>query len=202
MTTAISLAVDSVMSTDIILNHAFHFISLCAQQPLHLELLVNYVLNIEKENNGSAGNELDDADIIGLRIQESSLILIEKDESSFFVRVHQVVKDTIQKKIAENCSETVHFEILLEVITSFYQFTIHKELDDEHFVTKSWHLIPHLKCLITEIEEQISEVRKDDKLRVKYFPHYFLMLGEICYFHCYCDLAKTFAIVALKFYSW
>ena len=38
MTAAISLAVDSVMSSDKVLNHAFHFISLCAQQPLNLEL--------------------------------------------------------------------------------------------------------------------------------------------------------------------
>ena len=199
MTTAISLAVDSVMSTDRILNHAFHFISLCAQQPLNLELLINYVLNIEKESDGSAGNELDDADIIGLRIQESSLILIERDESSFFVRVHQVVKDAIQKKLTENCSEIVNFEVLSEVITSFYQFTIRKRLNDEHFATKSCHLIPHLKCLITEIEKHISQVRKSDTLRMKCFPHYFLILGKICYCHWYCDLAKTFGIVALNF---
>ena len=198
MTKAISLAVNSVMSTDKVLNHAFNFISLCAQQPLNLELLINYVLNVEKENDGSAGSELDDADIIGLRIQESSLILIEKDDSGVFVRVHQITRNAIQKKVAENCSEIVHFEVLHGVITSFYQFTVDEGLDHSDAVAKSLHLVPHLKWLITEIEEHISEVKKSNKLRVKYFPQYFLTLGYICCFHCYYYTAKTFGIVALN----
>ena len=199
MTKAISLAVDSVMSTDKVLNHAFNFISLCAQQPLNLELLINYVVNKEKENDGSAGSKLADADIISLRIQESSVILIEKDESSVFVRVHQVVRDAIQRKIAENYLEIVHFEVLHGVITSFYQYTVDNGLQGhKESVTKSFHLVPHLKCLITEIDEHISEVKKSNKIRVKYFPHYFLTLGEICYFHCEYNIAKTFGIVALN----
>ena len=199
MTKAISLAVNSVMSTDKVLNHAFKFISLCAQQPLNLELLINYVVNKEKENDGSAGSKLADADIISLRIQESSLILIEKEESSVFVRVHQVVRDAIQRKIAENYLEIVHFEVLHGVITSFYQYTVDNGLTGhEESVTKSFHLVPHLKCLITEIDEHISDVKKSNKIRVKYFPHYFLTLGEICYFHCEFNIAKTFGIVALN----
>ncbi|XP_068705643.1 uncharacterized protein [Montipora foliosa] len=199
MTKAISLAVTSVMSTDKVLNHAFKFISLCAQQPLNLELLINYVVNKEKENDGSAGSELADADIISLRIQESSLILIEKDESSVFVCVHQVVRDAIEKKIAENYLDIVHFEVLHGVITSFYQYTVDNGLTShEESVTKSSHLVPHLKCLITEIEEHISEVKEVNKIRVKYFPRYFLTLGEICRFHCEYNIAKTFGIVALN----
>ena len=199
MTRAILLAVDNVMSTDKVLNHAFKFISLCAQQPLNLELLINYVLNVEKENDGSAGSELADADIISLRIQESSLILIEKGESGVFIRVHQITINTIQKKVAENYSEIVHFEVLPGVITSFCQFIVDKGLDRQDSVAKSLHLVPHLKCLIPEVEEHISEVRKGNKLKVKYFPHYFLMLGNICYLHCYYNLAKSFCIVALNF---
>ena len=199
MTKAISLALNSVMSTDKVLNHAFNFISLCAPQPLNLELLINYVVNKERENDGSAGSKLADADIISLRIQESSLILIEKDESSVFVRVHQVVRDAIQKKIAENYLEIVHFEVLHGVITSFYQYTVDNGLPGhEESVTKSFHLVPHLKSLITEIEEHISEVKKSNKIRVKYFPIYFLVLGRICYFHCNFIIAKTYGIVALN----
>ena len=178
MTKAISLAVDSVMSTDKVLNHAFNFISLCAQQPLDLELLINYVVNMEKEKDGSAGSKLADRDIISLRIQESSLILIEKDESSVFVRVHQVVRDAIQKKIAEKYLEIVHFEVLRGVITSFDQYTVDNGLTGhEESVTKSFHLVhlvPHLECLRTEIDERISEVKKSSTIRVKYFLHYFL----------------------------
>ncbi|XP_068737766.1 uncharacterized protein [Montipora capricornis] len=201
MTKVILLTVDMVMSTDKVLNHAFNLISLCAQKPLNLDLLINYVMNMEKEKNGSAGSELADADIIGLRIQESSLILIKKEESSVFVRVHQVVRDAIQKKIAEKYLEIVHFEgtVLPEIINSFYQFTVDKGLGDEGSVTKSFHLVPHLKCLITEIEKHISEFRKSNELRVQYFPDNFLMMGLICYLHCEYNIAKTFGIVAVNF---
>ncbi|XP_068705665.1 uncharacterized protein [Montipora foliosa] len=199
MTKVILLTVDMVMSTDKVLNHTFNFISLCAQQPLNLELLIKYVMNMEKEKDGSAGSEVAYADIIGLRIQESSLILIEKEESSVFVRVHQVVRDAIQKKIAEKCLQIVHFEVLHGVITSFYQYTVDNGLTGhEESVTKSSHLVPHLKCLITEIEEHISEIKKSNKIRVKYFPHYFITLGQICRFHCEYNTAKTFGIVALN----
>ncbi|XP_068705672.1 uncharacterized protein [Montipora foliosa] len=201
MTKVILLTVDMVMSTDKVLNHAFNFIYLCAQQPLNLELLINYVMNMEEEKNGSAGSKLADADIISLRIQESTLILIKKEESSVIVRVHQVVRDAIQKKIDERYLEIVHFKltVLPEIITSFYQFTVDKGLNDECCVTKSSHLVPHLKCLITEIEDHISEVRKSNELRVQYFPNEFLMIGWICYVHCEYNIAKTFGIVALNF---
>ncbi|XP_068736191.1 uncharacterized protein [Montipora capricornis] len=117
MTKAISLAVDSVMSTDKVLNHAFNFISLCAQQPLNLELLINYVVNKEKENDGSAGSKLADADIISLRIQESSLILIEKDESSVFVRVHQEIPHkAMMSRVTWNKLKSIMSVILVSAV--------------------------------------------------------------------------------------
>ena len=43
MTAAITLAVQNAMSSDKVLNHTFHFLSLFSQQPLNLELVINYI---------------------------------------------------------------------------------------------------------------------------------------------------------------
>ncbi|XP_068703615.1 uncharacterized protein [Montipora foliosa] len=203
MTAAISLAVDRVMSSDKVLNHAFHFISLCAQQPLNLELLINYVLNFQNKNDSSAADELNDADIVGLRIRKSSLFLLEEDGSDVFVRVHGIVRDVIQRKVAEKYLETENLKVLDGVITSFYQFAFDKGLFSLDSVTKSLHLVAHLRCLIMDIvnameAEDISKLSKNNNLSVKYYPHYFIKLGNICLFHCDYGTAKTFGIHALN----
>ncbi|XP_068752153.1 uncharacterized protein [Montipora capricornis] len=51
MTTAISLAVEDAMSSDKVLKHAFDFISLCGEQPLNLDLVIKYILNIAKQSD-------------------------------------------------------------------------------------------------------------------------------------------------------
>ena len=203
MTAAISLAVDRVMSSDKVLNHAFHFISLCAQQPLNLELLINYVLNFQNKNDSSAADELNDADIVGLRIRKSSLFLLEEDGSDVFVLVHRIVRDVIQRKIAEEYLETENFKVFDGVMKSFYQFAFDKGLFSLDSVTKSLHLVAHLRCLVMEIvnameAENISKLGKSNNLSVKYYPHYFIKLGNICLFHCDYGTAKTFGIQALN----
>ena len=204
MTAAISLAVDRVMFRDKVIKHAFHFISLCAHQPLNLELLINYVLNFQRKNDGSAADDLNDADIVGLTIRKNSLFLLEEDVNDVFVRVHRVVRDVIQGKITEEYSETERFEVLDVVILSFYQFAVHQGLGDLDSVSKSLHLVPHLKCLMTETLKDmdvgaIFKVRKSCNLSVKYYPHYFIKLGKICRSHCDYNSAKTFGIQALNF---
>ncbi|XP_068673951.1 uncharacterized protein [Montipora foliosa] len=203
MTAAMSLAVDRVMSSDKVLNLAFHFISLCAQQPLNLELLINYVLNFQNKNDSSAADELNDTDIVGLRIRKSSLFLLEEDGSDVFVRVHRIVRDVIKIKIAEEYLETENLKVLDGVITSFYQFAFDKGLFSLDYVTKSLHLVAHLRCLIMEIvnameAEDISKLSKSNNLSMKYYPHYFIKLGNICLFHCDYGTAKTFGIQALN----
>ncbi|KAL9962134.1 hypothetical protein ACROYT_G031210, partial [Oculina patagonica] len=87
MTTAITLAVETLMTSDKVLGHAFSFLSVCAPQPLCLDVLINYILK--------ADDDIEDKDLIGMKIQRCSLLLLEEEESGVCIRVHQVVYDVI-----------------------------------------------------------------------------------------------------------
>ncbi|XP_068694775.1 uncharacterized protein [Montipora foliosa] len=202
MTTAISLAVDNAMSSDKVLYHAFSFISLCGQQPLNLDLVITYILNAENKSGRSGLDEFVDEDIIGLRIRKSSLLLLEEEESGVHVQVHQIVKNVIQTRI-KKYSQAQYFEIIHWGITSFNQFIDKKNLDEVDSISESFHLVPHLKCLITEIEsvfnvDDLREVMKNTNLSVKYYPNYFVRFSTICAHHCDFGRAKSICNLALK----
>ena len=65
MTTAISLAVETMAASDRILSNVFTFLSLCAMQPVHLDLAIDYLLAADKET--------ETCEVISLRIQMCSL---------------------------------------------------------------------------------------------------------------------------------
>ncbi|XP_068723484.1 uncharacterized protein [Montipora capricornis] len=202
MTTAISFAVDNAMSSDKVLYHAFSFISLCGQQPLNLDLVIKYILNVESENDRSGLDEFADEDIIGLRIRKSSLLLLEEDESGVHVQVHQIVRNAIQTRI-KKFSEAQYFQIIHWGITSFNQFIDKKNLDDVDSISNSFQLVPHLKCLITEIEgvfsvDDLSEVMKNTNLSVKDYPNHFVRFSTICAHHGDFGRAKSICNLALK----
>ena len=198
MTTAISLAVDDAMSSDKVLNHTFGFISLCGQQPLNLDLVINYILNVENESDGSGLDASADKDIIGLRIRKSSLLLVEEDESGVYVQVHQIVRNVTQTRI-KKYSEAQYFQIIHRGITSLGQFIDEKNLDKKDTISKSFQLVPHLKCLITKIEMvfNVPDLSKVN-LNVKDYPNYFIKLSAICANHCDFNRAKSICKVALK----
>ena len=198
MTTAISLAVDDEMSSDKVLNHTFDCISLCGQQPLNLDLVIKYILNVENESDGSGLDASADKDIIGLRIRKSSLLLVEEDESGVYVQVHQIVRNVTQTRI-KKYSEAQYFQIIHRGITSFSQFIDEKNLDKKDTISKSFQLVPHLKCLITKIEMvfNVPDLSKVN-LNVKDYPNYFISFSAICANHCDFNRAKSICKVALK----
>ncbi|XP_068688414.1 uncharacterized protein [Montipora foliosa] len=198
MTTAISLAVDDAMSSDKVLNHAFGFISLCGQQPLNLDLLIKYILNVENDSDRSGLDESADEDIIGLRIRKSSLLLVEEDESGVYVQVHQIVRNVIQTRIKKYL-EAQYFQIIHWGITSFNQFIEEKNIDKKDFTSNSFQLVPHLRCLITEIESvfNVADLSKVN-LSVKHYPKYFIRFSAICANCCDLHTAKSICKVALK----
>ena len=198
MTTAISLAVDDAMSSDKVLNHAFGFISLCGQQPLNLDLVIKYILNVENDKHKNGLDESVDEDIIGLRIRKSSLLLVEEDESGIYVQVHQIVRNVTQTRI-KKYPKAQYFQIIHWGITSFNQFIKEKNLHKEDSTSNSLQLVPHLKCLITEIESvfnvaDLSEVN----LSAKHYPSYFIRFSAFCANHCDFNRAKSLCNVALK----
>ncbi|XP_068688420.1 uncharacterized protein [Montipora foliosa] len=198
MTTAISLAVDDTMSSDKVLNHTFGFISLCGQQPLNLDLVIKYILNVENESDGSGLDASTDKDIIGLRIRKSSLLLVEEDETGVYVQVHQILRKVTQTRI-KKYSEAQYFQIIHLGITSFSQFIDEKNLDKKDSISKSFQLVPHLKCLITKIETvfNVPDLSKLN-LNVKDYPNYFIRFSAICANHCDFNRAKSICKAALK----
>ena len=46
MTTAITLAVEALVKSDKIFEHLIRFLSLCAPQPLNVDIAVSYLLNV------------------------------------------------------------------------------------------------------------------------------------------------------------
>ena len=195
MTAAITLAVKNVMSSDRVLKDTFRFLSLCSQQPLNLEIVVNYIRNDDEE--------LNDNDMIRMRIQRSQLLLIEEDDSDVYIRVHQVVLNVIKSE-TQNSSHCENPKICHGAITSFYQFIDDHSLDNLDCVSNSRHVVPHLKSLSTEIQttyfrDVIVQFAKTLSLNITRYPDYFIKFSEICINHCEFNTAKEFLNVALKF---
>ena len=194
MTAAITLAVKNVMSSDKVLNHTFSFLSLCSQQPLNLEIVVNYIQNADKE--------FKDDNIIRMRIQRSQLLLIEEDDSDVYIRVHQVVRNVIKSE-TQNSSNCDNHKIYHGAITSFYHFIDKHSLDDLDCVGNSRHVVPHLKSLCTDIQsiynrDDIVQVVENLTFNIRHYPDYFINFSKICVDHCEFNTAKGFLNVALK----
>ena len=195
MTTATTLAVEKGMASDKVIHHTFNFLSLCAPKPLSLDIVVNYILNVDEE--------IDDKDVICMRVQRCSLLLLEEEETGVHIRVHQVVHDVINAVVRD-------YPMIqqLGAIRSFDQFigdTIQGNSDELDSLLSSKQIVPHLKSLIIKIEnlfpkEEISQVVKNCALNLQCFPGIFQNLGRISQSHC-CEFytAMKYFKVALEF---
>ena len=90
MTTAISLAVETIAASDRILSHV---LSLCAMQPMHLDLVIDYLL--------AANKEMETREVMILRIQRCSLLLLDEEESGVYIRTHYAVHKVINALMNE-----------------------------------------------------------------------------------------------------
>ncbi|KAK2553112.1 hypothetical protein P5673_025561 [Acropora cervicornis] len=129
MTTAIALAVEKWMLSNRVLKHAFNIISLCAPQPLNLDIVTNYIQKVEENSDMNTEGEFNDKNVIGLRISKCSLLLLEEDNGEIYVRIHQVVRDVIQGLIKQHW-ETQGFEVVHVSILSLNQFIVDRKTDD------------------------------------------------------------------------
>ena len=194
MTTATTLAVEKGMASDKVIHHTFNFLSLCAPKPLSLDIVVNYILNVDEE--------IDDKDVICMRVQRCSLLLLEEEETGVHIRVHQVVHDVINAVVRD-------YPMIqqLGAIRSFDQFigdTIQGNSDELDSLLSSKQIVPHLKSLIIKIEnlfpkEEISQVVKNCALNLQCFPGIFQNLGRISQSHCEFYTAMKYFKVALEF---
>ncbi|KAJ7372194.1 hypothetical protein OS493_020623 [Desmophyllum pertusum] len=61
MTAAITLAVEKQMTSDKVIDHTFRFLYLCAPQPLSLDIVIDYILDVDEE--------IEDKEMISMRIK-------------------------------------------------------------------------------------------------------------------------------------
>ena len=108
MTVATKIALETVMGSDEIMKHAFTFLAFCAPEPLRLDVLTTYVVN--------ADEELDEEDI-GIQIQGSSLLLIQKMDH-VNIRLHKVVHDIVERLVKDQMEANEHARVACVAIES------------------------------------------------------------------------------------
>ena len=187
MTAAIALAVEKVTISDKVIDHTFNFLSLCAPQPLSLDIVINYILNVDKD--------VEDKELICMRIKRCSLLLFEEDESGVYIRVHQVVHDAI-KTAVKDLTESQHLAAVNGAITSFCQFVDDIPPENRSNLDTIF-IVPHLKSLIISIEYVFSQERMFQVVHKSmsenfYTPDKFENLGDICCEHCEFYMAKKY----------
>ncbi|KAJ7369769.1 hypothetical protein OS493_036555 [Desmophyllum pertusum] len=88
MTVAIILAVQK-MTSDKVIFHTLRFLHLSALQSIRLDIVINYILNVDEETK--------DEEMILMRIQRCSLLLLEEEESGVYIRAHRIVLDVFKQ---------------------------------------------------------------------------------------------------------
>ena len=196
MTVATKIALETVMDSDEIMKHAFTFLAFCAPEPLRLDVLTTYV--------GNAVGELDEENI-GIQIQGSSLLLIEK-EDVVNISLHKVVHDIVKRLAKEQMEANEHARVACVAAgpCSHYIYkAIPEILQSENSVCGNRHIVPHLKTLAVEITNIISTEEKfglikNTVLSIHNSIYNFQMLGRVCYLHSEYVSAMKYFTVALK----
>lgn len=202
MTKAITIAIEDLMKSSKVLDHTFRFLSACAPQPLSLNILLDYILNVDEE--------IEDEQLVSTMIQRCSLLLLKEGESDVYICVHQVVHDVIST-LMKAYSPNEQFVAVFGAIRSFYYF-IGREItnywNDFGSLVNSKHTVPHLKLLVTKLEhlfskQDISQVVQDvvqgNRSAVRNSLLMLKVLGKMCQRHCESFAAKSYYQVALEF---
>ncbi|KAL9967481.1 hypothetical protein ACROYT_G025708 [Oculina patagonica] len=174
MTTATTLAVKEMMTTDKVINCTLGFLSLCAPQPLSLDIVINYIENVDEE--------IQEKEMIISSIQRCSLILLEEEDSDVYIDVHQVVRNVIQT-VTKNYSDSTHYKAVNGAVTAFNQF-IDDILPEKHwphnqFALQTKRISPHLRTFILSIENLVSKANISKVVETG-----MLKLGKTCENHC------------------
>ena len=164
MTEVLEIAVQEAMeSTNVVLKHTVTLLSLCAAQPLNLEIAVNYICNIEID--------LQDEENIRMQIRRCPLLLFDEEESGVCIKVHQVTHDAICRLIKAK-SEEGELLALNATVEAMFKFLKDKNeligLKKFYSREKGRHIELHASTLMRKIgrfeylKEDISEVAGND----------------------------------------
>ena len=147
MSTAILLAVRAAAETNYVLKHSFSFFSFVSYEALPLEVLVSYILTVDKNL---------DADDVALRIMKSSLILSSGDCKVTTIWLHRVVYDSIKVYISDT-----------EQNVSSVQLTVLQLLLSKKFAYGVKALIPHLKAFFATARNLSLDTLVPDSMQTK-----------------------------------
>ncbi|CAH3183953.1 unnamed protein product [Porites lobata] len=183
MTTAITLAVEAQVKSDKIFEHLIRFLSLCAPQPLNVDIAVSYLLNVLEHD------DKEDKEQIRRRFRRCSLLLLEEEgDSCCYIRVHQVVHDAM-KWVMSDCTENQTMKVVSEAVTSFNKFIV--TIPHENRTMETMHIIPHVSALIVPIDKVIMTGNMS-QVHVQDISEKLSNLGNICKMHCEFNVAKTY----------
>ncbi|CAH3152958.1 unnamed protein product [Porites lobata] len=183
MTTTITLAVEAQVKSDKFFEQLFRFLSLCAPQPLNVDIAVSYLINVLEHD------DKEDKEHIRRRFRRSSLLLLEEGEDSCcYIRVHQVVHDAM-KWVMGDCKENQTIKVVSEAVTSFHKFIV--TIPHENSTMDTMHIIPHVSALIVPINTVIMTENMSQG-HIQDISEKLSNLGDICKMHCEFNVAKTY----------
>ena len=192
MTTAISLAVETMAASDRILSHVFTFLSLCAMQPVHLDLAIDYLLAADKET--------ETREVISLRIQRCSLLLLDEEESGVYIRTHYAVHEVINALMNE-LPEQKSLEAVSGALRSFNEFindSSRINSNEPDSISSRKLVVFHFKSFISKVEhffcsEKLPKILKEEFFNVQGHPGMFGNLGQVAQSHLdFCTAKKYF----------
>ena len=173
MTTAVLLAVEKAAEADLVLRHVFCFLSMASYESLPMEIVINYVLLADKDQDGEQ---------VGVKIRNSSLILSDERENPS-IRLHRVVHDAIKRKMDDTVSS---FDF---AVRSLYQS---KQQSDKRY------LVPHLKAFFAAMEKMFPNCKTLYPYNAsneiwKSFTYF----GSLLYYYSEFVISKRFQTAAL-----
>ena len=179
MTTAISLAVETMAASDRILSHV---LSLCAMQPMHLDLVIDYLLAADKE--------METREVISLKIQRCSLLLLDEEESGVYIRTHYAVHEVINALMNE-LPEQKSLEAMSGALRSFNEFindSSRINSNEPDSISSRKLVVFHFKSFISKVEhffcsEKPPKILKEELFKVQGHPGMFGNLGQVAQNH-------------------
>ena len=156
MAKAVTLAVKFVIRSNGCVKHLFTFLSLCAPQPLNVDIAISYIMNLHEDFDEA------DRELILNMLMRCPLLLVEEKDGGHFIRAHQLVHDAIRIVLYES-HEKQNLNVVLGIVTSFHQFILTLPRVNRRLHTI--HIAPHVHAFSMSIPK-VSDILSHDKLQV------------------------------------
>ena len=156
MAKAVTLAVKFVIRSNGCVKHLCTFLSLCAPQPLNVDIAINYIMNLHEDFDEA------DRELILKMLMRCPLLLVEEKDGGHFIRAHQLVHDAIRIVLYES-HERQNLNVVIGIVTSFHQFMLALPRVNRRLHTI--HIVPHVHAFRMSIPK-VSDILSHDKLQV------------------------------------